>query len=71
MLGYKYGKTLPLLALCYVIEQLVGLAAKQQMTQNPANSISGVKRFMGCIVNDTSLEKSGSVKVNSQPALKV
>jgi len=41
----------------------VGLAAKQHAMQNPANSISGVKRFMGCTVNDVALENS-AVKVN-------
>jgi len=45
-------------------QQLVGLAAKQYMMKNPASSISGVKRFIGCRVNDEELENCGPVKVS-------
>lgn len=53
------------LALCVCDEQLVGLAAKQHMMKNPANSVSGIKRFMGCTANDDVLENSGPVKVEN------
>jgi len=43
----------------------VGLAAKQHMMKNPANSIAGVKRFLGCTLNDEEFENSGAVKVNN------
>lgn len=50
---------------CICDKQLVGAAAKQHMMKNPANSVSGVKRFMGCTMSDDELENSGPVKVNS------
>lgn len=43
--------------------QLVGLAARQHMMKNPANSIFGVKRFLGCTMTDEELENCGYVKV--------
>jgi len=49
---------------CICGQQLVGLAAKQYMMKNPASSISGVKRFIGCAVNDEELENCGPVKVS-------
>jgi len=73
---YALANTLPVqleieshwscIGLCACAEQLVGLAAKQQMIKDPSNSVSAVKRFMGHTVHDDQLvENSAPVKVHN------